>query len=344
MKRYIMIIFLLSVVSLLSACMFQPSAPDDVVTVYSERHYDTDQVLYELFEKETGIKVQVLKANADELINRLVIEGEDTIADVLIVSDAGRLHRAKSKGLLQEVDSSILHNNIPSRYRDIDSMWFGLTKRARILVYNPEKVSEEELSSYEALTKEMWRGRIVIRSSTNIYNQSLVASFIAIYGEEYTRDFLVDFVSNFAREPEGNDRDQAKAVASGIADVAIINSYYMGKMANSTDPYEVEVYEKLRIFFPNQDSTGTHINVSGAGVTKYAKNKENAIALIEFLSSVQAQNLYASANYEYPVNPLAQTSSLLLEWGNFLEQDIMISDLGLYATKAAILMDEAGWK
>lgn len=343
MKK-ISIITLVLITLGLSGCTLGIDEGENSVTIYSERHYDTDQLLFDQFEEETGIKVNVVKAKADELITRLELEGEDTLADILIIADAGRLHIAKEKGLLQSIESSILEENIPAKYRDDDNEWFGLTMRARVIVYHPDRVNVEDLSTYEALTDSVWNDRIVVRSGTNIYNQSLIASFIEINGEDNTRTFINGLVNNFARDPEGNDRDQAKAVMAGTADVAIMNTYYMGKMFNSTDVYEQEVANKLRIFFPNQDTTGTHVNVSGAGVTKYAKNVANAIKLIEFLSSVAAQEIFANANYEYPVNPNVEPSDLLKSWGTFIVQDISFTSLGVNSSRAAILMDEEGWK
>ena len=329
---------------ILTGCTLGTSDGENTVTVYSERHYDTDQQLFDQFEEETGIKVNVVKASADELINKLETEGEDTSADLLIISDAGRLHLAKEKDLLQSISSEILEENIPSNYQDEDNQWFGLTKRARVLVYHPDRVSVDELSTYESLLDSKWNNRIVVRSGSNIYNQSLIASFIAINGVEDTRTFINGLVNNFSRDPEGNDRDQAKAVMAGIADIAIMNTYYMGKMANSSDPYEVEVANKLKVFFPNQETTGTHINISAAGVTKHSKNKENAIKLIEFLSSIDAQSTFANANYEYPVNPNVEPAELLKSWGDFAAQDINLTQLGVYSSQAAIIMDEEGWK
>lgn len=345
MKKLLMLMIVTMIGFTLTGCTFGvEDEGEKVVTVYSERHYDTDQELFDQFEEETGIKVNVVKAKADELINRLETEGEDTLADLLIISDAGRLHLAKEKDLLQDVSSDVIAENIPSNYRDADNTWFGLTMRARVLVYHPERVSEEELSTYEALTLPEWQGRVVVRSGSNIYNQSLVASMIALNGEEETASFISGLVSNFARVPEGNDRDQAKAVMAGLADVAIMNTYYMGKMANSTDVHEVEVAESLRVFFPNQETTGTHVNVSAAGVTKHAKNADYAVQLIEFLSGVEAQSVFANANYEYPVNQNVEASELLQSWGAFQAQDLNLTELGVNSSLAATIMDEQGWK
>lgn len=344
MKKLFVLLSVVAGFFTLTACQLGVNTSDNVVTVFSERHYDTDRALYDRFTELTGIQVNLVRDGADQLITRLQNEGEDSLADVLIIADAGRLHRAKDFGLLQAIDSDIINTNVPENYRDTDSTWFGLTMRARVFVYHPDRVDVNTLSTYEALTEPAWQGRIVTRTSTNIYNQSLMASFIEIMGESEARTFAEGLVANFARDPQGNDRDQAKAVVEGVADLAIMNTYYIGRMLHSEDPFEREVAETVRIFFPNQETTGTHVNVSAAGVTKYAPNKENAIKLIEFLTSVEAQSAYASANYEYPVNPLVEPDELLKSWGTFIPQDIPLSVLGTNSFKATTIMNEVGWK
>lgn len=314
------------------------------VNLYTARHYDVDDQLYAKFEEETGIKVNVIKGEADELLERIKREGDATQADLFLTADAGRLYRAKDAGLLQPVSSDVLDEQIPSNFQDKDQMWYGLTKRARVMVYNKETVKPEELSTYEALTDDKWKGRILIRGSENVYNQSLLASFIEINGEEKAKEWAAGLVANFARDPEGGDRDQAKAIAAGIGDVAIMNTYYFGQMLNSEDPEEVKVAEKLGVFFPNQETNGTHVNVSGAGVVKAAKNKENAIKLLEFLSSPESQGTFAEANYEYPVNESVEPSELLKSWGEFKEQDIPLSALGENNAKSILIFNEVGWK
>jgi iron(III) transport system substrate-binding protein len=211
-------------------------------------------------------------------------------------------------------------------------------------VYHPDRVDPSELSTYQALNDPEWQGRVVTRTSTNIYSQSLTASMIAVYGESATREWIRGLVQNLAHTPRGNDRDQAKQVMSGEADVAIMNTYYMGLMLNSSDPFEREVGETLRVFFPNQDTTGTHVNLSAAGVTKYAKNIEGARLFLEFLSGEEAQGIFASANFEYPVNPRVEMNELLKSWGPFKAQDINLTLLGVHAQRAVILMDEEGWE
>lgn len=322
----------------------QQTANEGVINLYTSRHYETDDALYEEFTKETGVKVNVVKGEADELIERLSREGEGTEADLFITEDVARINAAKTKGLFQPVESQVLLNNIPQNLRDKDNEWFGLTVRARVLVYDKNKVKPEQLSTYEALVEPQWEGKVLTRSSSNVYNQSLLASIIAIDGEAKAEEWAKGLVANFARDPKGNDRDQAKAVVAGEGDVAIMNTYYMGKMLNSTDPEEVKVAEQLGIFFPNQETTGTHINVSAIGLTKSSKNKDNAIKFIEFLTTEKIQEQFASANYEYPVNPNAQASDLLKSWGEFKAQDINLSVLGEYNAKAVEIMNKVGWK
>lgn len=316
---------------------------ENSITLFTQRHYDTDQDLYDLFEELTGITVNVVSANADELMNRLKIEGEDTQADVLLMADVGRMHVAYSDGLLQAVSSTELETNIPANLRHPDHYWFGLTQRARVLVYHPDRVEPDALSTYQALTEPEWQGRVVTRTSTNVYSQSLTASMLAVYGETQARLWVRGLVGNLAHAPRGNDRDQAKQVMEGLADVAIINTYYMGRMLNSADAFEREVAQTLRIFFPNQETSGTHINLSAAGVVKHAKNVENSIRFLEFLSGEQAQGLFASANYEYPVNPKVDMDPWLAGLGSFKAQDINLALLGVYAAQAVLLMDEEGW-
>lgn len=344
MKKIALVLSVLLSIMALVSCSSDSSSEENIVNIYTDRHYDTDQALYDAFTKETGIKVNVVKANSDELIVRLKTEGEDTEADLLISSDVGRLHRAQTEDLLKVYASEIINNNVPENLREVDQYWTALTTRARVIAYAKDRIDPSTLSTYEALTEEVWRGKVLVRSSTNIYNQSLMASLIALNGEEATLDFASGLVKNMARVPEGNDRDQMKAVSAGAGDVAIVNTYYLGKLLNSSDQYEIEVGENIGIFFPNQETTGTHINISGAGLTKHGKNSENAIKLLEFLTSEKAQSDYANANYEYPVNPRVQPSELLQSWGTFKAQDIDLSLLGKLNIDAVKLMNEAGWQ
>jgi len=314
------------------------------VNIYSHRHYDTDKHLYKLFEKNTGIKVNIVKANANELISKLEKEGENSPADILITSDAGRLYIAQKKGLLQTVDSKIINDAVPQKLRQKNGYWIALTKRARVIVYNKDMVDPSTLSTYEALTDENLKSKILVRQSDNIYNQSLLASIIAHEGEEKAKLWAQGMVNNFARDPKGSDRDQMKAVAAGIGDIAVVNTYYLGKLLNSTKPAEVLVGEKMAVFFPNQNGRGTHVNISGAGITKYSKNKENAVKLLEFLVSPKAQSMFAQANYEYPVNKNVEPSELLKSWGTFKEDSLDLEELGMNNAQAVKIFNEVKWK
>lgn len=335
-------VLLLALVCIL-AVGCQEAAPKEV-NIYTDRHYDTDQALFDKFTEETGITVNVVKAKSDELLERLSTEGKDTPADLLITSDVGRLYRAGEMDLVKAFSSSTVESNVPESLRSTENMWTALTMRARIIAYALDRVDPSSLSTYEALTNDEWAGKIVVRSSSNIYNQSLLASFIAINGEEAAAEWAEGIVKNMARTPEGNDRDQMKAVVAGEGDLAIVNTYYLGKLLNSSDEYEVEVGKQIGVFFPNQDTTGTHINISGAALTKHGKNSDNATKLMEFLTSETAQSDYANANYEYPVNPKVEASELLQSFGAFNTQNIDLSLLGEYNSDAVRIFDEKGWK
>ena len=215
-------------------------------------------------------------------------------ADLFVTVDGGVLANAKQNDILQPVSSDIIDENVPENLRDVDNNWIGLATRARIIAYSKDRVSPEELSTYEDLTSDKWKGKLLVRSSTSLYNQSLLASFIELNGEEKAEQWAQGIVNNFARQPDGGDRDQAKAIAAGTGDVAIMNTYYVGLLANSEDPEEVKVADSIGVFFPNQETNGTHVNISGIGLTKHSKNKENAIKLIEYMTSVEAQEFLVS--------------------------------------------------
>ncbi|MTI30678.1 Fe(3+) ABC transporter substrate-binding protein [Xanthovirga aplysinae] len=317
---------------------------DQVVNVYTHRHYASDQQLFDTFTKETGIKVNVVNASADELIHKLEMEGDKSPADVLITVDGGRLYRAKEKGLLKAISSEKLNEQIPAHYRDKDGYWFGLTYRARVIAYAKDRVKPEELSTYEDLTNSKWRKRLITRSSSQEYNQALLASIIEHSGEEKAKEWARGIVENFARDPKGGDRDQIKAVAAGVADIAIVNTYYLGKLLNSKSPEEVKAGQSVGVFFPNQEDRGTHVNISGIGVTAHAPHEENAVRFIEFLSGVEAQNMFAGVNFEYPVNPKADHVDLLDSWGSFKTDPIDFDALGKHNQEAVMIFDEVGWK
>lgn len=315
-----------------------------VVNVYSHRHYPSDVELFKKFTAKTGIEVNVIKANADELLQKIETEGENSPADVLLTVDAGRLYRAKAKNILQPIVSATIAKNVPTAFMDTDKQWVGLTTRARLIVYSKERVSAEDLSSMEALTEAKWKGKVLVRSSNNIYNQSLLASMIFNDGEEKAKEWAEGIVANMARNPSGSDRDQMREIVKGTGDVAIVNSYYVGLLLNDSKPENVEVGKKMGVFFPNQEGKGTHINISGAGLVKYSPNKVNAIKFLEFLTSIEAQEVFASANHEYPVNPNVKLTGLLESWGTFKADTTNFSKIGELNTKAVQVFDQAGWK
>ena len=317
----------------------------EVVNIYSARKEALIKPLLDRFSRETGIESRLVTANAGPLLDRLRTEGRNTPADVFITVDAGRLHQAREVGVLQSVTSAKLEAAIPEAYREPRGFWFGLSLRARPIMYAPERVDPKALSTYEALADPRWRGRICIRSSSNIYNQSLVASMIAARGEAETLAWLKGFVKNFARNPAGGDRDQIRAAAAGECDVAIANTYYLARMAASKPGSpDREAAEKIAVFWPNQDDRGTHVNVSGAGVTRYAPHRDNAVRLLEFLVSPESQHWYAEVNNEYPVVPGVEWSGVVEKMGKFKADDLNLAVLGENNARAVMLMDEAGWR
>jgi iron(III) transport system substrate-binding protein len=323
----------------------EPKKPENqVVNVYTARHYEADEEVFKQFTEKTGIKVNVVKAEAEELIERLKREGESTEADLFITVDGGVLGKAKDSDILQKVTSEEIEKNVPENFRDQDGQWVGMSTRARVIAYSKDRVTPDQLSTYEALTEEKWQGKVLARSSTNLYNQSLLASFIELNGEEKATLWAEGIVKNFARQPDGGDRDQAKAIAAGVGDLAIMNTYYVGLMANSSDPEEVKVAESIGVFFPNQETNGTHVNISGMAVIKHSKNKENAIKLIEYITSVEAQEFLAANNFEFPVNADAKLPELLASWGEFKMQTLNYDTLGEHNQKALEIFNKTGWK
>ncbi len=319
-------------------------AQEQAVNIYTARHYEVDDVLYKNFTDKTGIKVNVVKGKAEELIERLKREGQSSPADLFITVDGGVLNNAKQNGVLQPVQSEVIEQQVPKQLRDQNNEWIGLSTRARVIVYSKDRVKPEQLSTYEDLAADKWKGKVLVRSSTSLYNQSLVASMIELNGEQKTEEWAKGVVANMSRTPEGGDRDQAKAIAAGVGDVAIMNTYYVGQMVNSKDSEEVKASEKIGVFFPNQSTTGTHVNVSGAGLAKHSKNKENAVKLIEYLTSEEAQSLMSKENFEFPVNEKAEKPELLKSWGEFKTQQIDFSKLGEHNKKSIEIMNKVGWK
>ena len=314
------------------------------VNLYSSRHYNTDTELYNGFTEATGIKVNLVEGSADELIERIKSEGDNTQADVLMTVDVARLWRAEEAGIFAPTTSAILEEKIPESLRNPDGLWFGFTQRARVIMYNKDKVKPEELSSYEDLADPKWKGRIIIRPSSNIYNQSLVASLIETHGEEKAEAWVKGFVANFAREPQSNDTGQIKDVAAGAGDITLANTYYLARMAKDDDEAIKEVVEKVKIFFPNQDNRGTHVNISGAGVVKNAPNAENAVKFLEYLTSDTAQGFFAKGNNEYPVVKGVTVDPVLESFGTFKADDTNIAAFGPNLATAVQVMNRGGWQ
>ena len=314
------------------------------VNVYSARKEALIKPLLDKFEEQTGISVNLITGKADALLQRLKIEGKASPADIFITVDAGRLQRAKEAGVLQSIESDILNKAIAPNLRDSENLWFGLSQRARTIFYAKDKVNPEQLSSYEDLASAKWKGKICLRSSNNIYNQSLVASMIENIGEKATLEWATGLVKNAAKPPSGGDTDQLKAVAAGVCEITLANTYYFGRLMNSSTESDQTVVEKVGLFWPNQRDRGVHMNVSGAGVTKYSRHKENAIQLLEFMASEESQAWYASVNSEFPVVGKAISSKPLQSWGAFKADPIALNKLGENNRAAVELMDKAGWK
>jgi iron(III) transport system substrate-binding protein len=315
------------------------------VNIYSARKESLIKPLLDQFSAETGIKTNLITASADKLLTRMVNEGRNTPADILITVDAGRLFRARQADIFQPIKSQLIEQAVPSYLRDSENYWIGLSRRARVIFYAKERVDPIQLSTYENLADRQWKGRICIRGSGNIYNQSLVASMIVANGEEATQQWVNGLVGNLARPPKGGDRDQIKAAAAGQCDIAIANTYYYARMLNNKkDPTQSGAANKMALFWPNQQGRGAHINISGAGISKYSRNLDNAIKLLEFLVSPDAQSWYANANYEYPVNPSVKPGGLVSTWGTFKADVIDLSRLGELNSEAVKTMDRAGWK
>lgn len=316
-----------------------------VVNVYSHRHYESDRELFRRFTETTGIEVNVVTASADELITRLRNEGDATPADVLITVDAGRLDRAVEEDLLQPVTSEVLESNVPADLRDPEGHWYGLTRRARVLVYHTDRVDPAELSGYWDLADPEWDGRVLVRSSSNVYNQSLLAEMIARDGEEAAEEWAAGVAENMARTPRGGDTDQLKAVAAGVGDVALANTYYLGRLTESSDEEDRRVASVLAPFFPEGEDAWVHVNVSGGGVTAASRNVENAVRLLEFLTQPEAQAVFAEANHEYPVNPEVEASPVLREWGSVPEGgSTNLSRLHDLNSDAVRIFDRVGWR
>lgn len=312
------------------------------VNLYSARHYDTDLVLYDAFTAATGIRVNLIEGNSDELVARIQAEGANSPADILLTVDGGRLHRAVEAGLFQPIESAVLEERIPEALRHPDNLWFGLTTRARVIFYNVERGLPDGVADYEDLARPELEGEFCMRSSSNIYNVSLMAELIEVLGEEAAEDWARGVGRNLARAPQGGDTDQIRAVAAGECAVGIANTYYWGRLKASANPADRAVAEATAFIFPNQDNRGTHVNVSGAGVLVHAPNRENAIAFIEFLASDEAQVILADSNNEYPAVPTVQPTGPISEFTDFRSSGVNVSIYGINAARAVAVWDRAG--
>jgi iron(III) transport system substrate-binding protein len=338
------IIYLFTVV-LFASCM-QNKKESNEINIYSQRHYNVDEIQYKNFEKLTGIKVNVTKANADQLIQRMKNEGNNSPADLFITVDVGKLWQGGDMGLFQKFDDKSVFKNIDPQLLDKNGYWVPVTYRSRVVVYSNERVDKEELSTYEDLSNEKWRGKLLVRSSSNAYNQALMSSLVENLGSENTTKWSEGVVSNFARDPKGSDRDQVKAIAAGQGDIAIVNSYYIGLLLSSQKEEEISAGNAVSVFFPNQgeNERGAHINISGLALTKNAPNRENAIKLIQYLTSAEAQKIYVSNSFEYSVNPDVKPDEIVQAWGEFKKDPVDLNSLGTNRSEAIRIFDKTGWK
>ena len=340
MRQILFIFFLVA-----SACSTNNETSNEV-NLYSQRHYAVDELQYKNFTEKTGIKVNVVKANADELIERLKNEGESSTADLFVTVDAGKLFNAREAGILQKIPSENINQNVMSELRDPEGFWAPITYRSRVIVYSNERVEKSDLSTYEDLANPKWKNRLLVRSSSNAYNQALMSSLVANLGSENTENWSSAVVSNFARDPKGSDRDQVKAIAAGQGDIAIVNSYYIGLLLASEKEEELNAGNSVSVFFPNQGEgdRGSHINISALGLIKSSPNKENAIKLIEYLTSEEAQDVYVNNSYEYPANSMVEPSQIVKSWGGFKIDKLNLNALGEFRPEALRIFDKTGWK
>jgi len=313
------------------------------VNVYSARHYPSDQTLFDMFTKETGITVNAIQGVAEELMQRQQMEGDSSPADVLITVDAGNLWRAEQWNLLQPIESEILDKEVPANLRHPNNLWFSFSTRARVILRDKNKVKDTDITTYEGLADPKWQGKILITTSNSIYNQSLLASIIEADGSEKAEAWAKGLVSNLARKPEGADTEQALALAAGVGELAVSNSYYFGRLLGRDEETRKKL-DHIGIVFPNQEGRGTHINVSGGGVAAYAPNKENAVKFLEFLVSPEAQKVFADANYEFPIRAGVAPIDIVQAWGTFKTDPVNVSALGKNNAEAVRIMDRAGWR
>tara|TARA_B100000927_G_scaffold131062_1_gene105479 strand:+ start:2830 stop:3855 length:1026 start_codon:yes stop_codon:yes gene_type:complete len=340
MKKYLILLLSLFVLG----CTNKNNNKEQI-TIYTKRHYDVDKDLFKKFEEDYNITVNVVQASADELIERIKTEGDNCPADLLITVDAGKLYKAANEKLLEKINISEINTSINQNLIDKNGYWVPITYRSRVIAYNPEKVDIKDLSTYEDLKDSKWKNRILVRSSSNAYNQALLSSLIAHNGKNATLDWANKISDNFARNPKGNDRDQIRAIYANVGDIAIVNSYYIGLLKSSDDEYDKEIGNAIKVFFPNQgeNERGAHVNISGIGLLKNSPNKENALKLIKFLTSEYAQNYYTNNSFEYPVNLNVKPSNIVAEWGEFKIDNLDLNELGIKRKQAIEIFEKSKW-
>jgi len=320
---------------ILVSCAYEPA---DELTIYTSRQPQLIEPIVEKFSLETGIKVNFLSGNAQELMERIDVEGDNSPADIFMTVDAGVLWQAAERDIFSSTNSKILEENIPSYLRDSENKWFGLSKRARTIVYSNDQFNDNDFSTYEDLADPKWKGKLCLRTSKKVYNRSLMASMIDAYGFEKAKEVVTGWISNLATEVFSNDTNALKAVSSGQCGLTIVNTYYLARLLD--DPQ----YDNLTLFWANQSDRGVHVNISGAGIVKTSKNKQAATLLLEYLSSEKAQDFYASANKEYPVLDGAMVHASIKDWGQFIEDNINVGKLGSLQKEAVFLAQEVGYK
>ena len=320
---------------ILVSCTYEPA---DELTIYTSRQPQLIEPIVEKFSLETGIKVNFLSGNAQELMERIDVEGDTSPADIFMTVDAGVLWQAAERDIFSSTNSKILEENIPSYLRDPENKWFGFSKRARTIVYSNDQFNDNDFSTYEDLADPKWKGKLCLRTSKKVYNRSLMASMIDAYGFEKAKEVVTGWMSNLATEVFSNDTNALKAVSSGQCGLTIVNTYYLARLLD--DPQ----YDNLTLFWANQSDRGVHVNISGAGIVKTSKNKQAATLLLEYLSSEKAQDFYASANKEYPVLDGAMVHASIKDWGEFIEDNINVGKLGSLQKEAVFLAQEVGYK
>lgn len=353
MNRFKLAVLLAATAALLTACggTDEKSAEQGtaaqaggVLNLYSARHYDADQLLYDSFTRATGIEIRKVEASPDLIIERMKAEGDASPADVVLMADAGALWRAEEAGLLQPLDSEILSARIPRQLREEDGRWFGLAQRARVIAYDKDKVRPEEVATYEQLASPRFRGKLCVRSSDNVYNQSFLAAMIERMGPQKAEEWARGIVANMAREPQGGDRDQIKGVAAGACEVALTNSYYYVRLVKPGEDADPQVQQKVALSFPGQAGNGTHVNISGGGIAAHAPNRDNAEKFLEYLATDEAQTILAGANNEFPAVAAVQIDPMPGIPATYKTDPMPVTVYGARQAEAQAIFDRVGWR